>query len=405
MLDFNKHVLQNAKRFGPVVQPRMGFSDPDLMLQGLHATAKAKANTVCTITLDAFTRVNDLTSVQDAITQGSALNGYPIVNHSVETTCNMLCDIEQSYDLPVQIRHGSPDPSHIFKRMGEIGIGATEGGPISYCLPYSRTPLEKAVKDWASASRILADSIEHSHVESFAGCMMGQMCDPVTLIALNILEGLFLKQNGIASVSFSYAQGISPIQDLAAITALKHLAAEFFEPLNYHIVQYVFMGFFPKSIGGFCRISEDALNVTKQAGIQRVIVKTPVESKRIPMISENVAAMEFAGHFLHHNQEKQLIPFDQDEHDRVYTQALELIEKVLKLAPDLSQALLLAFSSGLISIPYCLHPDNKRTAKVTLTEDSYYLGHKNSELESSFSFLTNLRKNIDRYDFESSRPN
>ncbi|NSY39776.1 methylaspartate mutase [Leisingera sp. ANG59] len=398
MLDFNKHVLESAAEYGPVVQPRMGFSDPQLMSQGLQATAQANANSVCTITLDAFTRVNNFQAAGRSIEQGAALNGYPIVNHPPAVTRRMLQDIEQTRNLPVQIRHGSPDPTQIFKRMGEVGVSATEGGPVSYCLPYSRVPLEKALADWAVASRSLSTSSPHSHVESFAGCMMGQMCDPVTLIALNILEGLFLQDHGVSTVSFSYAQGISPVQDLAAATALKHLAADFFEQGKHHLVLYVFMGFFPKSLDGFRRISTDALRVAKQAGVQRIILKTPVESKRIPTIRENVASMEFAAQILRHPQTGSGLPFDRDEYRRILSQASTLIDQVLQLDPDLSQALLMAFASGLLSIPYCLHPDNKRTARVTLTKDNYYLSHANEELDCSYSFLKNLRRNIDTYD-------
>lgn len=153
MIDFNTHVLERFDVHGPVLQPRMGFSDPVLMQAGLEATAASRANTVCTITLDAFTRVNDLDAAQRAIDSASMLNGYPIVNHPAAKTRAMLEQIHARYLLPVQIRHGSPDPLHIFKRMVEIGSATTEGGPISYCLPYSRTPLREAFGHWEKPAR------------------------------------------------------------------------------------------------------------------------------------------------------------------------------------------------------------------------------------------------------------
>lgn len=398
MIDFNTHVLEQFDARGPVLQPRMGFSDPARMQTGLEATAASRANTVCTITLDAFTRVNNLEAAQRAIDSASMLNGYPIVNHPPAQTRNMLEQIHERYRLPVQIRHGSPNPLHIFQRMVEIGLATTEGGPISYCLPYSRTPLRDAFGHWEKSCQVLAQGVEQSHIESFAGCMMGQMCDPVILVALNILEGLFLRSHGIKTLSFSYAQGTSPVQDRAAVTALQHLAAEYFAPGSYHFVGYVFMGFFPRTLGGFCRITGDALGMIRATGVQRVIIKTPVESRRIPRIEENIAALEYADYCLHTEGVLPDIPFDTQEFERVLGAAKRLIEGTLARDSNLSEAILSAFDSGFLSIPYCLHPDNKRGAGTVLTPENYYHGFEGERVENAFSFLAALRQNIRTYD-------
>ncbi|WP_295484812.1 methylaspartate mutase [uncultured Pseudomonas sp.] len=398
MIDFNAHVLEQFDQHGPVLQPRMGFSDPGLMQSGLEATAASRANTVCTITLDAFTRVNNLEAAQRAIDSASMLNGYPIVNHPPAKTRAMLDQISTRYHLPVQIRHGSPDPLHIFERMVEIGLAATEGGPISYCLPYSRTPLREAFGHWEKACRVLSAGGEHSHVESFAGCMMGQMCDPVILVALNILEGLFLRAHGIKTLSFSYAQGTSPVQDRAAVTALQQLASEYFAAGSYHVVGYVFMGFFPRTLGGFCRITGDALGMIRSTGVQRVIIKTPVESRRIPRIEENIAALEYASYCLHTEGVLPQVPFDAQEYARILDASRQLIEGTLARDTHLSEAILSAFDSGFLSIPYCLHPDNKRGAGTVLTADNYYVSFVGDRVENAFSFLAALRQNIQHYD-------
>ncbi len=398
MIDFNTHVLEQFDARGPVLQPRMGFSDPARMQAGLEATAASRANTVCTITLDAFTRVNNLEAAQRAIDTASMLNGYPIVNHPPAQTRTMLGQIHDRYRLPVQIRHGSPNPLHIFQRMVEIGLATTEGGPISYCLPYSRTPLREAFGHWEKSCQVLAQGVEQSHIESFAGCMMGQMCDPVILVALNILEGLFLRSHGIKTLSFSYAQGTSPVQDRAAVTALQQLAAEYFAPGSYHFVGYVFMGFFPRTLGGFCRITGDALGMIRATGVQRVIIKTPVESRRIPRIEENIAALEYADYCLHTDGVLPDIPFDAQEHARILGAAKRLIEGTLKRDTNLSEAILSAFDSGFLSIPYSLHPDNKRSAGTVLTPQNYYHGFEGERVENAFSFLAALRQNIRTYD-------
>lgn len=398
MFDFNSHVLDRYDAHGPILQPRLGFSSPELMLAGLEATAACRANTVCTITLDAFTRVNDLDAAQLAIEDGVILNGYPLVNHSVEQTHEMLERTHGRYGVPVQIRHGSPNPVHIFQRMTEIGISATEGGPVSYCLPYSRTPLRAAFGHWANACLVLSRGVPHSHIESFAGCMMGQMCDPAILVALNILEGIFLRQHGISTLSFSYAQGISPVQDRAAVLALQQLAALHFTPGTYHFVGYVFMGLFPRTLGGFCRITEDALAVVRATGMQRVIIKTPVESRRIPKISENIASLEYADYCLRARNALPDVPFDQKEYARILRAAERMIAETLAQDTDISEAILSAFDCGLISIPYCLHPDNYRDSGTVLTEKRYYQAFEGGRVENAYSFLSSLRQNIAHYD-------
>lgn len=398
MQDFNAYVLGHFDARGPVLQPRLGFSSLERMQRGLEATAASRAHTVCTITLDAFTRVNDLKAAQKAIDSGAMLNGYPIVNHPVADTRAMLATIEARYATPVQVRHGSPDPVHIFQRMTEVGLSATEGGPVSYCLPYSRTPLRAAFGHWQKACRILAAGVPNSHIESFAGCMMGQMCDPAILVALNVLEGLFLRQHGIATLAFSYAQGTSPLQDLAALSALQTLVGERFAPGSYHFVAYVFMGFFPRTLGGFCRITQDALSVVRAAGVQRVIVKTPVESRRIPRVEENIAALEYADYCLRAQHTLKPIPFDQQEYRRILDKAGALINGTLALDSDICEAILAAFDSGLLSIPYCLHPDNKRGAGTVLDANNYYMGFEGARVENAFSFLSALRQNIITYD-------
>ncbi|RON48342.1 methylaspartate mutase [Pseudomonas frederiksbergensis] len=398
MIDFNRHVLERYDALGPVLQPRMGFSCPARMQAGLEATAASRANTVCTITLDAFTRVKNLDAAQRAIDGDAMLNGYPIVNHPAAQTRAMLDQIDARYRLPVQIRHGSPDPLHIFQRMVEIGSATTEGGPLSYCLPYSRTPLRQAFGHWEKACQVLAGGVEHSHIESFAGCMMGQMCDPAILVALNILEGLFLRAHGIKTLSFSYAQGTSPVQDRAAVMALQQLAAEFFAPGSYHFVGYVFMGFFPRTLGGFCRITGDALGMIRATGVQRVIIKTPVESRRIPRIEENIAALEYADYCLRTDGVLPDIPFDGQEHARIINAAKRLIKGTLERDANLSEAILGAFDSGFLSIPYCLHPDNKRGAGTVVTAQNYYHGFEGERVENAFSFLAALRHNIRTYD-------
>jgi methylaspartate mutase epsilon subunit len=130
-----------------VVQPRMGMADPREMRAGLLAVKGAAAASVGTITLDSYTRCGDHDAARRALAGAGRLNGYPIVAHGPRTTARML-DAVRGPAFPVQVRHGSPAPLRIFEALADCGLDATEGGPVSYCLPYSRRPLREAVDAW-----------------------------------------------------------------------------------------------------------------------------------------------------------------------------------------------------------------------------------------------------------------
>src|SRR5262249_44562326 len=279
-----------------VVQPRMGMSRPRTMRAGLVATRRAAATTVGTITLDSYTRMGEDDDARAALAAGADLNGYPIVAHDVAVTRAVLAGVAGP-DFPVQVRHGSPCPRHIVRALLDAGLHATEGGTVSYCLPYSRTPLQAALRHWAESCELLATVREtgvEPHLESFGGSMMGQLCPPSLLIAISVLECLFFRQHGVRSVSLSYAQQTNPDQDREAVRALRRLAAEWLPDVDWHVVVYAYMGVYPRTPGGATMLLAEAARLAVRPGAPRLIVKTAAEAYRIPSIAENVAALEAA---------------------------------------------------------------------------------------------------------------
>ncbi|HEX5543453.1 MAG TPA: methylaspartate mutase [Micromonospora sp.] len=338
-----------------VVQPRMGFADPRRMRTGLIATRDADAITAGTITVDSYTRVGDDRSVHRALAAGENLNGYPIVGHGPAVTRAVL-DGVAGPDFPVQVRHGSADPRHIVAAMIAAGLDATEGGPVSYCLPYSRMPLRQAVDNWAYTCELLAE-VPAAHLETFGGCMMGQLCPPALLIALSVLEGLFFHQHGLRSMSFSYAQQTSPAQDDEAVAALARLVAELLPDVQTHLVVYTYMGVFPRTRSGASRLLAESARLAVRGGAARLIVKTTAEAFRIPTIAENVAALACAAAAARAEQ-----PAEQGAgpatDTAIYAQARAIIDAVLETSTDVGKALVTSFARGYLDVPYCLHPDN-----------------------------------------------
>ncbi|MDI5962222.1 methylaspartate mutase [Streptomyces sp. SL13] len=359
--------MDAARRSGTlVVQPRMGFGDTARMRAGLIATRDANAATVGTLTLDSFTRVGDFDAAARAVREGRPLNGYPIVSFAPDVTRTML-DGVCGPDFPVQVRHGSPLPGRIFDALIDAGIDATEGGPISYCLPYSRTPVQRSVAAWKEACRKLAALRERGvepHLESFGGCMLGQLCPPSLLIAITVLEGLFFLQNGVRSISLSYAQQTSAQQDEEAVTALHRIAARLMPDAAWHVVIYAYMGLYPATEPGALRLVADAARLAVRTGSTRLIVKTAAEAERIPSIAENVTAMEVAAAAAAMTS-RGTAPAPTG----VEAEALALIHAVLDLNGDVGKALVQAFAQGYLDIPYCMHPDNAGRTRSVISDD------------------------------------
>jgi methylaspartate mutase epsilon subunit len=346
-----------------VVQPRMGMSSPRAMRAGLFATKRAIATAVGTITLDSYTRMGDHDRARAAVASGAELNGYPIVAHDVAITRGVL-DGVAGLDFPVQIRHGSPFPQDIFGALIGAGLHATEGGPVSYCLPYSRAPLDASTRNWARSCHLLAGLAEtgvEPHLETFGGCMMGQLCPPGLLIAMSVLECLFFRQHGLRSVSLSYAQQTHPEQDAEAVLALRRLAAEWLPDVDSHVVIYAYMGVYPRTNGGATRLLADAARLAVRTGAARLIVKTIAEAYRIPSIADNVDALEAAAAAA--AAERRAPTAHGADDTGIYAEASALIEAVVNLRPDVGQGLADAFRCGYLDVPYCPHPDNARRTR------------------------------------------
>ncbi len=264
---FGAFIAQAHQAGHLVVQPRMGMSNPRAMRAGLLATRHAAALTVGTITLDSYTRIGDDARAGAAVAAGVELNGYPITSYDVATTRGVL-DGVAGPGFPVQIRHGSPCPERIFGALIDAGLDATEGGPVSYCLPYSRMPLSDSVRNWARSCELLAGLRQtgaEPHLETFGGCMLGQLCPPSLLIAMSVLECMFFRQHGLRSVSLSYAQQTSHEQDIEAIGALRRLAGQWLPDVDRHIVIYAYMGVYPRSPAGANGLLSEAARLAIQA--------------------------------------------------------------------------------------------------------------------------------------------
>jgi methylaspartate mutase epsilon subunit len=237
-------------------------------------------------------------------------------------------------------------------------------------------PLTEAVPAWRESTEILAAAEADGrpvHMETFGGCLLGQLCPPSLLVAVSLLEGVFFRTHGLRSISLSYAQQTSPIQDREAVAALRRLAGEFLPDVDWHVVIYTYMGLFPNTVEGAQALLDESVRLATESEAERLIVKTALEAFRIPTIEENVEALERSSALALSVRRMSMADglfFDMYEGDsETYAEARALIEAVLNLDADIDTALLTAFERGILDIPFCLHPDNRNEARSLIDGD------------------------------------
>lgn len=373
--DLGAFVQEAAAAGELVVQPRMGMVSPEEMAAGVAAVAALPERTVATLTIDSYTRVGDHAAATAALRTGRPLNGFPIVSHGPRTAARTAAAAGRR--TPVQVRHGSADPMAIFRTMAAAGLSASEGGPVSYCLPYGRTPLAESVAAWRDSVQFLAEESRahgrRAHLESFGGCLLGQLCPPSMLVAVSVLECLFFAQNGATSVSLSYAQQTHPLQDAGALAALRQLADELLPPsVDRHVVLYTYMGVYPRTVPGARLLLRRSAELAVLGGAQRLIVKTETEAHRIPSVAENLTALSVAADAARTARQRAARGAGQTaagDAEEILAEARALVGAVRALSDDLGLALLKAFDRGLLDVPFCLHPDNRGEARSAVAPD------------------------------------
>ena len=361
---FHQFIEKQRRRQKLVVQPRMGFSDWRRMRHGLQAVKDHPAPTVGTITVDSFTRSGDLEGARRAVERSFALNGYPIVTSGARRNRRLIAGLH-SPGFPIQVRHGTPRPGRLVQSLLAAGLEATEGGPVSYCLPYGRVSLAESLRAWDDGCRRLASFEERGtrpHLESFGGCLLGQLCPPALLVAVTLLEAIFFRRRGLSSLSLSYAQGTSSAQDVGALLALRQLAGELLAGARWHVVVYTWMGLFPLTPSGSRQLIEESARVAVAAGAERLIVKTASEAVQIPSIADNLEAIGWAQRAA--SAAPRAPGPEVDGHRQlIYAQARHLVAAVRDLSGSLSEAMARAFRRGYLDVPYCLHPDNRNRTR------------------------------------------
>ena len=293
--------LLDAKRDGrTLVQPRAGVPVVEEHIKLMQYLEQHGEADLLPSTIDSYTRQNRYEEAENGIAESirlgrAMLNGFPAVNHGV-AKCRQVIE---SVNVPMQVRHGTPDARLLTEITYAGGFTSYEGGGISYNLPYCKNiPMERTIRDWQYVDRLtgLYEEMGISINREPYGPLTGTLVPPCISHAAAIIEALLAAEQGVKNITVGYGQCGNLVQDIAAIQTLQDLTDEYLQKYGYSDVKvttvlHQWMGGFPADEAkAFGVISSGSLTAAL-AKATKVIVKTPHEAVGIPTMEANAEGL------------------------------------------------------------------------------------------------------------------
>ena len=297
---FSNKLLWAKNNNRTLVQPRAGvpvIEEHIKLMQYLEEFGEAD---LLPSTIDSYTRQNRYEEAENGISESlrlerAMLNGFPAVNHGVAGCRRVI----ESVNVPMQVRHGTPDARLLTEITLAGGFTSYEGGGISYNLPYCKNiPMERTIRDWQYVDRLTGVYEEMGvsiNREPF-GPLTGTLVPPCISHSAAIIEALLAAEQGVKNITVGYGQCGNLVQDIAAIRTLQELTDEYLQKYGYGDVEvttvlHQWMGGFPADEAkAFGVISFGSL-IAALSKATKVIVKTPHEAVGIPTMEANAQGL------------------------------------------------------------------------------------------------------------------
>lgn len=347
-------VLRAAEHDGrPAVQPRCGVGGHREMLALLRALEPA-GPAVLSVTIDSYTRLGRFAAAARVLAdEPGRLNGYPLVAHGWQRGRELVAAV----GVPLEVRHGSPDGRDLFATALAAGFTSYEGGGIGYNLPYCKdVPLADSLRAWrqidATCGVLAADGVIVDR-ELF-GTLTAVLVPPSTSIAVTMLEAVAAVREGVRCLSIAYPQGGEVHQDVAALLAIRTLAARYLGAgVEVFPVLHQFMGAFPADPAWASGLIVYGGLVARLGRATKVISKTDQEAYGLPDAAANGRGIRTAA-----VGASSLFGFVELDRDRVAEElswiereVAELVEPVLA-GSDLAAEIQAGFRTGRLDIPF-----------------------------------------------------
>ncbi len=360
---FGKKLL-DAKRDGrTLVQPRAGVPVVEEHIKLMQYLEKYGEADLLPSTIDSYTRQNRYEEAENGIAESirlgrAMMNGFPAVNHGV-AKCRQVIE---SVNLPMQVRHGTPDARLLTEITFAGGFTSYEGGGISYNLPYCKNiPMERTIRDWQYVDRLtgLYEEMGVSINREPYGPLTGTLVPPCISHAAAIIEALLAAEQGVKNITVGYGQCGNLRQDVAAIRTLEELTDEYLHKYGYNDVQvttvlHQWMGGFPADEAkAFGVISTGSL-IAALSKATKVIVKTPHEAVGIPTMEANAERLRCTKQVINMYADQALQSDKVEEEKEIIRQETRcIVDKCFELGNgDIAVGVCRAVESGVLDVPF-----------------------------------------------------
>ena len=360
---FSKKLIAAKKSGRTLIQPRAGVPVVERHIELLQHLEKYGEADLLPTTIDSYTRQNRYKEAENGINESlrldrAMLNGFPAVNHGV-AKCRQVIE---SVNVPVQVRHGTPDARLLTEIAYAGGFTSYEGGGISYNLPYCKNiPMERTIKDWQYVDRLtgLYEEMGVSINREPYGPLTGTLVPPCISHAAAIIEALLAAEQGVKNITVGYGQCGNLVQDVAAIRSLEKLTEEYLAKYGYSdvvvtTVLHQWMGGFPADEAKAFGVISLGSAIAGLAKATKVIVKTPHEAVGIPTMEANAAGLRCT---------KQVVNMlaDQDfrgdaitaEEEIIAEETRAIVDKCFELGMgDIAVGVCRGVESGALDVPF-----------------------------------------------------
>ena len=348
-------VLRDARRAGRVaLQPRCGVGDHAAMIELLTTLETQARPDILSVTIDSYTRLRQFDRARAALSnEPEQLNGYPLVAHGWRRGR----ELEAAVSVPLEVRHGAPDPVALFEVSVASGITSFEGGGITYNLPYAKdVPLHRSLSAWRVVDEACGELARQGVLvdRELFGTLTAVLMPPSVCLALVVLEAILAAKAGVRCISFAYPQGGNTVQDVAALRSIERLAARYLPPaVEVFSVLHEFMGVFPRDRPRADELIFYGALIARLGRADKLITKSNQEASGVPDAAANVAGLLTA-----RMAQSDLLEFVACEEAAVLEEmhwieqeVAELVEPLLE-ATDLQRAIVEAFADGRLDAPF-----------------------------------------------------
>lgn len=300
----NLHHVTSARlkspTYAPLLQPRTGVAHVADEIEILKLL-EANGMNVSSIQLDAASRKNLYAKAEEGVRRSelggtSFLNGYPVEVHGVPGVKQILSAIT----TPFQIRAGSPDHRLVYEIALAGGASSLEGGFICYLYPYDkRTSPVANLRNWKYVDKLAGLYQSRYGVtinREYFGPLTTSLIEPAMPICINIVQAVLSAKSGVRCVSVGLAEQGNRIQDIAAIQTIDTMTRRYLSRYNLgHVtvstVYHHYMAAFPTDPQKAEQLILNSSTTGALARATRFMIKTPVESYKIPTRHDNAAAL------------------------------------------------------------------------------------------------------------------